>query len=49
MLWMLVVVLLLFWLFGATIANLGGIVHLVLVVAIILIAYNLLTRGRVTR
>jgi hypothetical protein len=48
MLWMLVVLLLLFWLFGAFVANLGAIVHLVLVAAIILVVYNLLTRGRAT-
>jgi hypothetical protein len=48
MLWILVVLLLLFWLFGATVANLGAIVHLILVVAVILVVYNLLTRGRAT-
>ncbi len=48
MLWGLVAILLLFWLFGATVANLGGIIHVVLVVAVIVIVYNLLTRGRAT-
>ncbi len=48
MLWMLVVLLLLFWLLGAFVANLGAIVHLVLVVAVIVVVYNLLTRGRAT-
>ena len=48
MLWLLVVLLLLFWLFGAFVANLGAIIHLVLVVAILLIVYNLVTRGRAT-
>ena len=46
MLWTLVVLLLLFWFFGAFVANLGAIVHLVLVVAVIVIVYNLLTTGR---
>ena len=46
-LWGLVVLLLVFWVFGAFVANLGSIVHLVLVVAVILIVYNLVTRGKV--
>lgn len=46
MLWTLVVLLFLFWLFGAFVANLGGIIHLALVVAVIVIVYNLLTTGR---
>lgn len=46
MLWTLVVILLLFWLFGAFVANLGAIVHLALVVAVIVIVYNLLTTGQ---
>jgi len=46
MLWMLVIVLLLFWLLGAFVVNLGTIVHVVLVVAVIVIVYNLLTGRR---
>ena len=46
MLWTLVVILLLFWFFGAFVANLGTIIHLALVVAVIVIVYNLLTTGR---
>ncbi len=42
-LWVLVVVLLLFWLFGAFVANLGDIVWFALVVAVIIAVYNLLT------
>ena len=46
MLWTLVVILLLFWFFGAFVANLGAIIHLVLVVAVIVVVYNLLTGRR---
>ena len=48
MLWTLVVILLLFWLLGAFVVNVGSIVHLVLVVAVIVIVYNLLTGRRST-
>ena len=48
MLWTLVVILLLFWFLGAFVANLGSIVHLVLVVAVIVVVYNLLTGRRAT-
>jgi len=48
MLWTLVVILLLFWLLGAFVVNLGSIVHLVLVVAAIVVVYNLLTGRRAT-
>lgn len=45
-LWAIIVLLVIFWLFGAFVANLGDIVWLALVVAVILLIYNLLTRGR---
>lgn len=45
-LWAIIVLLVVFWLFGAFVANLGDIVWLALVVAVILLIYNLLTRGR---
>ncbi|HEX9016629.1 MAG TPA: lmo0937 family membrane protein [Chloroflexota bacterium] len=48
MLWTIVVILLILWLLGAFVANLGAIVHLLLVIAVILVIYNLLTRGRAT-
>ncbi len=47
-LWAIVVLLLLFWLVGAFAANLGQIAWLALVIAVVLILYNLLTRGRAT-
>ncbi|MCL4535380.1 MAG: lmo0937 family membrane protein [Bacteroidetes bacterium] len=45
-LWAIIVLLVIFWLFGAFVANLGSIVWLALVIAAILLVYNLLTRGR---
>lgn len=45
-LWVIIVLLVIFWLFGAFVANLGNIVWLALVIAVILLIYNLLTRGR---
>ena len=45
-LWLIIVLLVIFWLFGAFVANLGNIVWLALVIAVILLIYNLLTRGR---
>jgi Family of unknown function (DUF5670) len=46
-LWTLVVVFFLLWLLGLVAVG-GNLVHLLLVCAIILIIYNLATRGRVT-
>lgn len=45
-LWAIIVALLIFWIIGAFFANLGNIVWIALVVAVILIVYNLLTSGR---
>jgi hypothetical protein len=47
MLWALVVLLLLLWLGGFTLNVAGGLIHLILVLAIIVAIYNLIaTRGR---
>jgi hypothetical protein len=47
MLWALVVLLLLLWIGGFTLNVAGGLIHLLLVVAIIVAIYNLIvTRGR---
>jgi hypothetical protein len=47
MLWALVVLLLLLWLGGFTLSVAGGLIHLLLVIAIIVAIYNLIaTRGR---
>ena len=45
-LWLIVVVLVVFWIIGFFFAHLGTLVWIALVVAAILLIYNLLTRGR---
>lgn len=45
-LWAIIIVLLIFWIIGAFFANLGQLVWIALVVAAILIVYNLLVGGR---
>ena len=48
MLWMLVVILLVLWLLGWTVFHVaGGLIHLLLVVALIVIVYRLVTGRRV--
>lgn len=47
MLWTIVVVLLLVWLAGLVLDVAGGLIHLVLLIALIVIAYRLLTGRRV--
>lgn len=47
-LWLIVALLLLFWVFGLAVGNLGQLVWIALVVAVIIAIYNLLTRGRAT-
>ena len=49
-LWGVLVVLLILWLLGFFVANLGAIVHVLLVLAVIVLIYNLLTgRGASVR
>ena len=45
-LWLVVVVLVVLWLLGFLLNVGGGIIHLVLVIAVIVVAYNLLTGRR---
>ena len=47
-LWAIIVILFLFWIFGFFLAHLGGLIHIAIVVAIILLIYNLVT-GRGAR
>ncbi|HET7692663.1 MAG TPA: lmo0937 family membrane protein [Gemmatimonadota bacterium] len=47
MLWMLVVVILILWALGFAFEVAGGLIHLLLVVALIVIVYRLLTGRRV--
>ncbi len=46
MLWTIIVVLVVLWLLGFAIHIGGGLIHLLLVVALILIVYNLVTGRR---
>jgi hypothetical protein len=46
MLWTIVVILLVLWALGLIGSIGGGLVHILLVVAVIMIAFNLLSRGR---
>lgn len=46
MLWTIVLILLVLWLLGGFVLNLGGIVHLLLVIAVIVLLYQLITGRR---
>jgi hypothetical protein len=48
LLWALIVILFFFWLLGFTVFHLGSIIHLVLVIAIIMLVFNLVS-GRGAR
>lgn len=47
MLWTIVLILLILWALGFTVLNLGGIVHLLLVIAVIVLLYQLITGRKV--
>jgi hypothetical protein len=47
MLWTIVVLLLLFWLLGFTMHVAGGLIHILLVIALVVIVLQLLTGRRV--
>jgi hypothetical protein len=49
MIWTVAIVLLVLWALGFFVARVGDLVHLVLVLAIIAVIYNLVVRGRGTR
>lgn len=46
MLWTIVAILLILWLLGFTLHLAGGVIHILLVVALVVIVYNLLTGRR---
>jgi Family of unknown function (DUF5670) len=48
MLWAIVAVLLILWLLGFTLHVAGGLIHLLLVIAIVMIVFNLLSGRRGT-
>jgi len=48
MLWTICVILLIMWLLGFTLHVGGGLIHLLLVVGLVVLIYNLITRRRST-
>lgn len=47
-LWTVIVILFVLWLLGFALHFGGGLIHIALVVAVILVVYNLVTKGRAT-
>ncbi len=47
-LWTIITVLFVFWLIGLVAHIGGGLIHILLVVALILLVYNLVTKGKAT-
>ncbi len=48
-LWAVVIVLVVLWLLGLIVHIGGGLIHILLVIALIVLIYNLITRSRATR
>ena len=49
MLWTIAVILFILWLLGAVVVPVGSdIIHALLVIAVVVVIYNLVTRGRAT-
>jgi hypothetical protein len=46
MLWTIAIILLILWLLGFFVVNVGGIIHLLLVIALVVIVYRLVTGRR---
>jgi Family of unknown function (DUF5670) len=46
MLWAIVAILLILWLLGFTVIHVGGLIHLLLVIALIVIVYQVVTGRR---
>ena len=46
MLWALVVVLLILWLLGFVVVNVGGLIHILLIIALVVLIYQLVTGRR---
>ena len=49
LLWAVVVILVVLWLIGLLVHIGGGLIHILLVIALIVLIYNLITRSRTTR
>ena len=47
MLWVIVGVLVLLWFLGLLLRAFGGLIHILIIVALVVIIYRLMTRGRV--
>jgi hypothetical protein len=47
MLWTIVVLLLLFWVLGLTMKIAGGLIHILLVIALVVVVFRLLTGRRI--
>ena len=47
LIWTVIVVLFVLWLLGFVMHFGGGLIHIVLVVAVILVVYNIVTKGKV--
>ena len=47
MLWVIVGVLVLLWFLGLLLRAFGGLIHILIIVALVVIIYRLVTRGRV--
>jgi hypothetical protein len=48
LLWTVIVILFVLWLLGLVFSIGGGLIHIILVVAVVLVVFNLLTKGRAT-
>jgi hypothetical protein len=46
MLWTIAIILLILWLLGFFVVNVGGIIHILLVIALVVIVYRLVTGRR---
>jgi hypothetical protein len=46
MLWTIFVILVVLWLLGFSFQIGGGLIHILLVIAVVVLIYNLITRGR---
>jgi hypothetical protein len=47
MLWALILILLILWLLGFTVLNVGALIHVLLIVALVVLIYQLITGRRV--
>ena len=47
MLWTIIVILLILWLLGFTVLHVGGLIHIILVIALIVLVIQLVTGRRV--